>query len=386
MSRGGARTLVGTLAAAAASSASAFTPNPNYEEYIYTAGGTANLGPSELSYGNVLPEVLVPWGFNGWAPVTSLTGGSWWSDARASNLYGVRCTHQPSPWIGDYGEFRLMAHIVDPAHEDVNMFASYSPKVSAWSPYYWNASLLSYGTAKGLATVEVTPTMHGAFLRFTFPRPVAGAADVGYNQTRRVLFALPGGPKDAVALPATAPGALTVVTGASTASSGSTPPSFAHVFHATVGGGPDGSLPVAPLSTAVSPAGTAAPWAWLDFDPTDATTDTLVVRVATSLISPAQAAAAHAAEVAGVSFDAARAAAQAAWHAEATRVRVLDVGAGVSDAEAAASLTIFYSSLYRASKYPRAAWETDYANGNATVHWSPYTAQVEPGVFSTDQG
>ena len=374
------------LLAALLPGALAFTPNPNPEEYISILGGTANLGSSELSFGNVLPEVQVPWGFNGWAPTTSLNSGSWWFDGRASNLYGVRCTHQPSPWIGDYGDFRIMAHVVDPAHEDADMFASYAPARSSWSPYYWNASLLGYGTAAGMASIELTPTAHGAILRFKFPRPVAGAADVGYNQTRRVLIALPGSGGDAVALPPAAPGALRVVTGASTHNSGGVPAGFAHYFYATLGGGADGegNAAVVPFSAA-TPAG-GAPWAYLDFDAADAATDTLVLRVATSLISPAQAAANHAAEVAGVGFEAARAAAKALWAAEAARARVADVGAGYADKDAAGLLTVFYSSLYRASKYPRAAWEEDHANGGAPIHWSPYTGKVTPGVFSTDQG
>jgi putative alpha-1,2-mannosidase len=101
-----------------------------------TLGGTASKLSSgadsqELSFGNVLPEVQVPWGFNGWAPTTALNSGSWWFDGRASNLFGVRCTRQPSPWIGDYGDVRVMAHVVDPGHEDANMYAAYSPRASA---------------------------------------------------------------------------------------------------------------------------------------------------------------------------------------------------------------------------------------------------------------
>ena len=262
----------------------------------------------------------------------------------------------------------------------------YSPLTSPpRSPYYWNASLLGYGTAAGMATIELTPTMHGALLRFTFPKPVAGAADVGYNQTRRVLVALPGGPRDAAALPAPAPGALLTLTGASSSNSGGVDASFAHYFYATLGGGTDGAgnAPVTPLSTAVAPDGAA--YAFVDFDPTDAATDTLVLRIATSLISPAQAAANHAAEVAGVAFDAARATAKARWHTEAARAAVVDVGPGLTDKQASDYMTIFYSSLYRASKYPRAAWETD-ATTQQPIHMSPYTGKVEPGVFSTDQG
>ena len=111
-----------------------------------------------------------------------------------------------------------------------------------------------------------------------------------------------------------------------------------------------------------------------------------MLRAATSLISPAQALAAHGAEVAGVDFDAAVAANKAAWHGIASKLTVTDVGAGRADGEANDLLTTLYSSLYRASKFPRSLWEVDYANGNAPIHWSPYTGKVLPGMLSSDVG
>jgi putative alpha-1,2-mannosidase len=76
-----------------------------------------------------------------------------------------------------------------------------------------------------------------------------------------------------------------------------------------------------------------------------------------------------------VDFDAAVAAAQAAWAAELARVAVADAGSAYTDAEAQAYRTVFYSSVYRASKYPRDLSEVDAVSGE-TVHWSPYTGQV----------
>jgi hypothetical protein len=69
------------------------------------------VGSSEVSNGNVNPEVSLPWGFNGWSPQTSLDG-SWWFYSESHNLYGIRCTKQPSPWIGDYGQFRKLDMVV----------------------------------------------------------------------------------------------------------------------------------------------------------------------------------------------------------------------------------------------------------------------------------
>lgn len=119
-------------------------------------------------------------------------------------------------------------------------------------------------------------------------------------------------------------------------------------------------------------------WAYYDFDAGNSATDTLVLRVATSFISPAQAAANYAAEVAGQPFESVAAAAKAAWHGIASRVSVEDVGPGRSLQETSDLLTVFYSSLYRASKYPRSFSEVEAGTGRV-VHYSPYTGTVVPG-------
>ena len=365
-----------------ASAALRAAPIANPEEWVNTLGGTKAIGGQEDSFGNVLPEVTMPWGFNGWAPETNPGNGGWWFQSEDRNLYGVRCTKQPSPWIGDYGNFRVMANILDQGHAQQDQHTAYNPGASQWTPYYFNASLLSYGHRTGFATIEVTPTMHGAVFRFTFPPPAVNVWDNGWNQTRRVLISLDSG-SGAVGMPPPGADGLLVGTGTSVANSGGVTKNFGHHFFATLGGGADGLSAVAPLSAATVDDGTK--WLYFDFDPSQAATDTLVLRIATSLISPAQAALNHAAEVAGLKFGDAVAAAQAAWRAELSRVVVGDAGAAWPPAQAADYITIFYSSLYRAAKFPRALWEL--ANGTgAPIHWSPYTDATEEGVFSTDQG
>ena len=68
---------------------------------------------------------------------------------------------------------------------------------------------------------------------------------------------------------------------------------FGHHFFSTVHGGVDGKTSVQPISSGTNSDG----WGYLDFDPTDPETDSLVLRVATSMISAAQAEFNHAAEV-----------------------------------------------------------------------------------------
>jgi hypothetical protein len=361
------------------------------EDFVNTPGGTKAIGGQEDSFGNVLPEVTMPWGFNGWTPVTTLDTSGWFFHSEARNIYGVRCTHQPSPWIGDMGQFRAMAHSVDPNHEDVDVMAAYNPRLSQWSPYHFNASLLPYGHRSGFASLAVAPTMHGAVIKFTFLPYQNGAFDGGYNQTRRVMLSLDSS-SGALALGAPTAGGLLTASGASVANSGGVPGGWGgHYFYATLGGGEDGTAPLTPTATGLATSGNK--WLFYDFAPSnDTAVTTFTLRIATSLVSAAQAQLNHGAQVAGRTLEAVAADAKAAWHAELSRVTVGDAGAALPPADAAAYLTIFYSSLYRAAKFPRALWEYSDGAGSAAstsgtpVHWSPYTNTVLPGVFSTDQG
>lgn len=313
--------------------------------------------------------------------MTDQDQGSWFFYSESRRLYGVRCTHQPSPWISDYGYFRIAASITDPGHADQNQYSGYSPAQSQWSPYYWNATLLGYGGRNGFTAIEVTPTTHGALFRFTFPKPASDALSGGWNQTRRVLFSFDGSGQDLAIGSAPSTGAVTV-SGKATANSGGVPSNFGNYFYATVSGGADGNSPVAPLASSIQGGGS---WGYADFQPSNGDSDVLVLRIATSFISAAQAQANHASEVEGVAFDAGVAAAKAAWGALLSGIDVSDVGPGYTPDQETGLLTTFYSSLYRAAKYPRSLAEVDAATG-ATVHWSPYDGAVHPGPMSVDFG
>jgi len=59
----------------------------------------------------------------------------------------MRVTHQPSPWIADYGNFLIKASIPGLYHaKSKNFYGGYSPKKSIFTPYLFNTTFLSYGT------------------------------------------------------------------------------------------------------------------------------------------------------------------------------------------------------------------------------------------------
>src|SRR5476651_1620251 len=68
--------------------------------YVNILQGTDSSGG--LSHGNTLPLVGMPWGMLDWSIENA--GGSWFFQPNGK-IDGLQATHQPSPWIGDYGQF-----------------------------------------------------------------------------------------------------------------------------------------------------------------------------------------------------------------------------------------------------------------------------------------
>ena len=62
----------------------------------------------ELSSGNTYPSIGRPWGMNFWTPQTGKNGDGWQYTYTVNKIRGLKQTHQPSPWMNDYGEFSLL--------------------------------------------------------------------------------------------------------------------------------------------------------------------------------------------------------------------------------------------------------------------------------------
>ena len=61
-----------------------------------------------LSNGNTYPAIALPWGMNFWMPQTGKMGDGWAYTYASDKIRGFKQTHQPSPWINDYGQFSIM--------------------------------------------------------------------------------------------------------------------------------------------------------------------------------------------------------------------------------------------------------------------------------------
>ena len=75
-------------------------------DYVNTLMGT--MSKYELSTGNTYPVIAMPWGMNFWSPQTGKMGNGWLYTYTADKIRGFKQTHQPSPWMNDYGQFAIM--------------------------------------------------------------------------------------------------------------------------------------------------------------------------------------------------------------------------------------------------------------------------------------
>src|ERR1700744_4613402 len=131
-------------------------------DYVNPLMGTQS--SSELSAGNTYPSIALPWGMNFWTPQTGRMGDGWQYTYTAEKIRGFKQTHQPSPWMNDYGEFSIMPVNGLQFRED-SRASWFSHKTEIVKPYYYSVYLADYDV-----TTEMTPTERAARFRFTFPK------------------------------------------------------------------------------------------------------------------------------------------------------------------------------------------------------------------------
>ncbi|MDJ0275664.1 GH92 family glycosyl hydrolase [Sphingomonas sp. 2R-10] len=311
----------------------------------------------ELSYGNTYPAIALPWGMNFWTPTTNKAGDGWAYRYRDSKLWGFKQTHQPSPWMNDYGAFSLMAMTGAPKLAEADRASWYSHKAETARPYYYSAYLADYDT-----TVEIAPTERAAQFRFTFPES---------DQSWILLDAFDKG------------SAVTIlpkqrrIIGWAKNNSGGVPANFRNYFVLEF----DRDFAVADTfgdgfrrQSGVTTAEGKRVGALIGFRTRKG--EQVNVRVASSFISAEQAQLNLDRELGRDGFDATKEKARATWNALLGRYKVDD-----PDID---NVRTFYSALYRTQLFPRRFHEYDRAG--KMVHYSPYNGQVLPGPMFTDNG
>lgn len=139
-----------------------FCKATNYAGYVNPLMGTQST--YEFSAGNTYPAIARPWGMNFWTPQTGKMGDGWQYMYTATRIRGFKQTHQPSPWINDYGQFSIMPVVGKPVFEEEQRASWFSHKGEEARPYYYKVYLAEHDVL-----TELVPTERAAMFRFTFP-------------------------------------------------------------------------------------------------------------------------------------------------------------------------------------------------------------------------
>ncbi|MFC6200654.1 GH92 family glycosyl hydrolase [Lactiplantibacillus nangangensis] len=123
--------------------------------------GTANT--PQRSHGNCLPYVGVPFGMNYFSVQTNGADGAWFFQPASPRFEGIRLTHQPSPWIGDYSHLLLTAVQWADPDKKPDLVGNYRPNEATF-----NAHHLALFDDHFNVQTDLVPTAYGAALNYDF--------------------------------------------------------------------------------------------------------------------------------------------------------------------------------------------------------------------------
>ncbi|MFR1134761.1 MAG: GH92 family glycosyl hydrolase [Bacteroides xylanisolvens] len=325
----------------------------NPVDYVSTLVGTQS--KFELSTGNTYPATALPWGMNFWTPQTGKMGDGWAYTYDADKIRGFKQTHQPSPWMNDYGQFAIMPITGGLVFDQDRRASWFSHKAEVAKPYYYKVYLADHDV-----TTELAPTERAAMFRFTYPETKNAYVIVDAFDKGSYVKIIPEENK---------------IIGYSTKNSGGVPENFKNYFVIQF------DKPFTFISTVsennILPNETEAKGNHTGAVIGFATKKGEIVhaRVASSFISPEQAEL-NLKELGKNSFDQLVTNGREVWNREMSKIEVEDDNID--------NLRTFYSCLYRSMLFPRSFYEID-AKGHV-MHYSPYNGEVRPGYMFTDTG
>ena len=322
-------------------------------DYVSTLVGTQS--SYAISTGNTYPAVCMPWGMNFWTPQTGKMGDGWTYTYTADKLRGFKQTHQPSPWINDYGQFTIMPETGEaPVFDEEKRASWFSHKAEVATPYYYRAYLADYDVV-----TELAPTERAAIMRITFPENKSYVVVDAFDKGSYVKIM----PKERM------------IVGYTTKNSGGVPHNFKNYFvmkfdkdFTYTAAVADGHINTADVKAECNHAGGIVGFKTIRGEQVN-------VRIASSFISEEQALE-NLKELGSDSFDEVKARGRNTWNDVLGRIEVKS-----DDID---HLRTFYSCLYRSVLFPRSFYEKN-AKGEI-VHYSPYNGEVLPGYMFTDTG
>lgn len=309
-----------------------------------------------LSNGNTYPAIGVPWGMNLWTPQTGKMGDGWAYTYGADKIRGFKQTHQPSPWMNDYGQFSIMP-VTGTLKIDQDERASwFSHKSEIVKPYYYSVYLADHDVS-----TELTTTERAAQFRFTFPKTDSAWIVLDAFDKGSYVKIIPGERK---------------IMGYSTRHSRGKYDDFKNYF-------------VLEFDTDFKLAGT---WDGKEFSSKKMELkanhtgvvigfktqkgEKVNVKVASSFISFEQASLNLQREIGKDEFEQTKEKSRKIWNETLGKIKV---EGGSTD-----ELKTFYSCLYRTVFFPNKLYEINAVN--EIIHWSPYNSKILPGYMFAGTG
>lgn len=295
----------------------------------------------QFSHGNTYPAVAVPWGMNFWSPQTGENGSGWMYMYTDSLIRGFRQTHQPSPWINDYGTFSIMPVFGKLVTDNKSRGMSFRHENEKAAPDCYRVKF------DNGVTTALSATSRGAVFEITYPSEEEQYIVVdAYQHGGSVAF-----DKE-----------QNCIYGTTRYNNGGVPENFGNHF-------------IVEFDKPVVEAGTDEnSCAYVRFRLNAG--ETLTVHTASSFISHEQARLNLSREVDGRSLADVSAEAKRIWDERMGRIKV---EGGTEEQQ-----KTFYSCLYRTLLFPREFYE--FNEQEEPVYYSPYDGLVHDGYMYTDNG
>lgn len=322
-----------------------------------------------FSYGNTLPILSRPRGMTHWSvATTSDFDNPWFFNQNSHSFCGIRCTHQPSPWISDYGQF-LITPILDSKSTNPALFSS---SKSEYKPHVFRTSILNYCDEGGCGEVDFSPTEHGGIMKLRFP------TEQLINNTRGFSLKMHGS-------------FITFNKNEISGYSNWTQPdgrlkSFKHYFVLKINYSDNIEREFLKEKAGYNK------WKVISKNTSSTEMDEVIIRIGVSFISLKQAKLNLAREQPNVennsdflkSFEKVVEKGKQNWNKFLSRIEVSD--SKLNQHEFMEKKRTFYTNLYRTLLFPRDLSEIN--EKNETVHWSPYDkkGRILPGPLCTDSG
>ena len=297
-----------------------------------------------FSRGNTLPLVCMPNALNMFAPQTDSSRGPWFYHPKDRSFEGVRLTHQPSPWAGDFSYLCFLPEVdklvVDPALR----WSGFRPENSVLKPNLMEFELLRYRTK-----FKLSPTDTGAIMAVDASEcggkplfaviPFDFMTEIKVDRQKRLVYgytcSLTEAPKNKD---------FKVY--------------FAFKFDCDIVG--EQSVPVGAFASSIG---------------VELAEKVYNVRLSASFISVEQALINISRELDNKTFEEIELSAQNAWESILSRVEI-DADEGTKRA--------FYSCMYRAYVFPNKFYEV--GKDGESYHVVPETGEIKRGVAYTNNG